>query len=73
MPGQLRPDAKCPVCNRDLACLVDTSNWAKVEREYFHTGDSKPWQKCRRTFTDKDEARNERTMLETVAGGTVRQ
>lgn len=73
MPGQLRKDAKCPVCDRELVCLVDTTNWEKVEREYFHVNDSQPWQKCKRTFTNRDEARNERTMLEVVAGGTVRQ
>lgn len=26
MPGQLRPDARCPICKRPLIALVDTTH-----------------------------------------------
>jgi len=66
MPGQLERGAVCPMCQIELVAIVDTSNTAGVTREYYHhaeIGYTKP--KCQRFFSNHNEARQERWMLET--------
>jgi hypothetical protein len=67
MPGQLKPDAECPVCENPLLMITDTSNEDGVTREYFH---SKPTPKtrrhrpCRQYFASHVKAQAERNILE---------
>lgn len=75
MPGQLRSDAECPLCASHghevrLAGLVDTTTIGStitVSREYFHEKGSPKARRVRkhtRTFTDFEEAQDERRSLE---------
>ena len=63
MPGQLKPDARCPICDRPLDALVDTTSNEGVKREFFHTDKSR---KCVESFagTARDSADRERRKLE---------
>lgn len=77
MPGQLHPDAVCPMCSDPLDALVDTSRIAGmssiIEREYYH-GKKGPHhrrrRKCLRRFVGRTEmaiAKEERAALERPA------
>jgi hypothetical protein len=75
MPGQLRSDAKCPVCGFSFGALVDTSNVDGVMREYHHYDpDRKSSTCCKRFFKNHDAANMERRALEMpVAPASARQ
>lgn len=64
MPGELRADAKCPVCGKDLACLIDETNNMRVRRQFWHPENSKESDTCIRVYTDFHKAHIDRTMLE---------
>jgi hypothetical protein len=70
MPGDLKPDAKCPLCGVPLIALVDTSNTDGVERRYYHDKDPEASPKARRPnphkqyFVSHVEASLERQGLE---------
>ena len=61
MPGLLRPDAVCPLCQQNLVALEDMSSAEGVQRTYFHGRGTKD---CRAFFLDHISARIERAMLE---------
>jgi MoxR-like ATPase len=76
MPGQLRPDAKCPCCGNGLLFIVDTSNTLEVVREYHHEKPSPKARRrrfCTRVFVghyEKESAKKERWSLETTPIGS---
>jgi hypothetical protein len=53
MPGQLKPDARCPLCEVPLLALVDTSNSEGVKRQYFHDKDPQASPRARRPLPCK--------------------
>ena len=70
MPGLLKPTAKCPGCGDPLLMLVDTSNAARVVREFFHErrpGSTRRRRKCVKVYRDHDQAQRERRALEVRA------
>jgi hypothetical protein len=76
MPGQLRPDALCPICGYGLLVIVDTSSTGRLTRDYYHLkpvpGERRK-HRCTRLFLGKkerDEATQERFFLETVTSNT---
>lgn len=54
MPGQLRPDASCPSCGRQIIFVARTWHVGKdprgrdqkCEMEFAHEGDIEQWQAC---------------------------
>ncbi len=58
MPGELRPDATCPMCSDPLEALVDTTGQGSITREYYH-GKRGPHhrrrRKCLRRFVGRIE------------------
>jgi hypothetical protein len=70
MPGQLRPEARCPLCEVPLVGLVDTSNSDGVAREYFHDKDPEASPRarrplpCKQYFVSHVKAQLERAGLE---------
>lgn len=77
MPGQLRSNAKCPMCGDSLMGIVDTSGSIYITREYHHEKPSPKARRrrfCKRYFTgtvEVSEAKQERHNLETVPIGTI--
>jgi hypothetical protein len=71
MPGLLRPDAVCPMCEDPLEALVDESSSDGVKRTYYH-GKRHPKVRrqlpCKQTFISHVKAHLEREMLEVHAG-----
>ena len=67
MPGQLKPDAKCPLCEEPLDALVDETNQDGVKRKYYH-GKSHPRRRrslpCKQFFASHVKAHAEREALE---------
>lgn len=70
MPGLLRPDAVCPLCEEPLVGLVDQTNSDGVKRTYYH-GKSHPKRRralpCKQTFVSHVRAAIERQSLEVRA------
>ena len=67
MPGELKPDAECPLCENPLSAIVDTSNSDGVTREYFHDKigpKARRHRPCRQYFASHVKAKAERDMLE---------
>lgn len=67
MPGQLKPDAKCPKCGDPLEALVDTSNEQGVSRKYFHGKRHAKVRRmlpCKAYFESHVQAATERKALE---------
>lgn len=62
MPGQLKKDAKCPLCEAPLDALVDTTNSDGVQREYLHVHARRP--RCKQFFVSHVKAHLERHGLE---------
>lgn len=69
MPGELTPDAACPMCGLPLIALVDESGTVNsipsVHRTYYHS--TNPPTHCVRFFTDHRGlliAHTERRLLE---------
>lgn len=68
VPGQLKRNARCPVCGTDLCAITDWSSADGVVREYFHRkGSPKARRKrrCIRQFSSSSLAQAERAGLET--------
>lgn len=70
MPGQLKSDAKCPICGEPLEALVDETSGDGVKRVYYH-GKLFPKRRrmlpCRRVFVSHVIAHEERYALEVHA------
>ena len=66
MPGELKPDARCPMCDTPLVALVDTTNLGGVSREYFHQRPiiGRRKRPCWKLFKNHALARRERRSLE---------
>lgn len=66
MPGQLKPDAKCPLCDEPLDFLVDETSSAGVVRKLYHgkVGKRRRKNPCTQNFPRLDIATAYRKMLE---------
>ncbi len=62
MPGQLRKDARCPLCDAPLDALTDTTSSDGVQREYLHVHARRP--RCKQFFPSYVKAHLERVNLE---------
>ena len=77
MPGQLRPNAKCPMCGEGLMAIVDTSQTLEVIREYHHEKASPKARRrrfCKRKFSgfhEVEAAKRERWALEAIPIGSI--
>jgi hypothetical protein len=67
MPGLLKPDAECPLCENPLEAIIDTSNSDGVTREYFHSKvmpKTRRHRPCRQYLASHTKAQLERETLE---------
>jgi hypothetical protein len=67
MPGELKPDAVCPLCEHPLLMITDTTNSDGVTREYYHQKLGPKHRRkrfCRQYFVSHVKAQLERDELE---------
>lgn len=67
MPGLLRHNARCPLCETPLCALVDHTNRLGVRRNYYHEkpdDGSRRKGPCSMMFTNREYAARERRGLE---------
>lgn len=60
MPGNLRADARCPLCGRPLVAILNLITQKAVTREYLHGPRTR---KCKKRFTNFEAADQERKDL----------
>jgi uncharacterized protein with PIN domain len=67
MPGELKPDAKCPLCEEPLLAICDETTAEGVNRVYYHGKTSARRRRsrpCKQYFTSHWKAHDERAGLE---------